>query len=685
MHDDNEAAVEGAASTTGPRDPINLGKSVEALQRLALHRRKPQIDDNRSVGTISTSYSKDHSTTFSAPNLDLHMHSPPATTPTTSRHQSPTRLTFAPSHAMELGLVGIGDHVKALPLGKFTADLPILSRDPHIPESQLSRDDSSTPKQPAPSTDMNITTEASISSEESESDSEMSRSDLDLERAASIALSRCFGVGLNRLSRPVRVIEAFSEFKDQCAEILREEESFSTIDWDDDGFSCYDVEEGADSYGNPTYDKTSNRAQQSEPRTNKRPAEDQGGDDGDDEVEQDPDQDQGPTKKGGNKRRRIGCQEHFSCPFRKRNPWRFNARDFDACANRSYKNMGDLKIHIRAEHGKQSCVYCGQPRMGEDHPPEVCLRNRQSKASPDPKTPDPEDGVDSRKDKSLRSRTSNCKIQTWHQLWKLLFPDDEEIPSHTFDPVIEHHDIAVLGCKRFVLKTAEDVMGLVHQRLGLSVQAQIGVSALQQSLEELIHKRTKDLLQGSRYADYERYRIGEASDMVQIPTPTKGKCVVPVMHNQIGTVLEDGDSPGVIVMRQPSPPGADTMLNNTSAGPKASSSAIRERLIAPKTGQALPPNTSQEIYPAPGAFMHNGSSSTSGGHQVVSLPDLQAGNDFNWADTDAQNWQGFSEDDFVDMGFGNMTTGGFFNIPSMNPDSGADYQPFGGSGNDASA
>ncbi|KAK1675511.1 hypothetical protein BDP55DRAFT_664406 [Colletotrichum godetiae] len=572
----DEDVVEHAASIRSPNELIYHGKEVEVPSKLAPRRRQFHVDDNQSVGTISTSYSKAHST-FSAPNFDFHMHSPSATTPTTSRHQSPTRLTSAPSLAMELGLVGIGEHVKALPSGKFTADLPILSRDPHLPESQLFRDGVSTP------TGANTAAETPISLQESDSDSDYCRSDLDLERAANIALSRCFGVRLNRLSRPVRVVQAFSKFKDQCTEILREEESFSTIDWDDDGFSCYDVEEGDASNGSSAYDEASNRPQQSESRTKKRPAEEQGGDDGHDEIDQNHDQNREPTRTGSSKRRRIGCPEGYSCPFRKRNPCRFNARDFDPCANRSYKDMTELKRHISAEHGNQSCTYCGQPRRGGDHPPEACLRNRQSNPNTGPKNP--EDGVDSSKDKVLRSRTAGCKIQTWRQLWNLLFPDDEEIPSQTFDPVIEHHDIAVEGCKKFVLKTVEDIMHFIHRSPFLSAQA----------LEEIVHKRTKDLLQGSKYADYERYEMEESRHIVQIPAPTKGKSTAPVMHNQVDSVVDDVESPVVIVTPQPSPQGANTIPNGTSAGLTSSSSIIRERPIAPQMEPVPAPKVSQKV------------------------------------------------------------------------------------------
>jgi hypothetical protein len=41
------------------------------------------------------------------------------------------------------------------------------------------------------------------------------------------------------------------------------------------------------------------------------------------------------------KKRRIGGD--LSCPYRKRNPRRFNVRDHEECANRSYKDISMLK------------------------------------------------------------------------------------------------------------------------------------------------------------------------------------------------------------------------------------------------------------------------------------------------------------------------------------------------------
>ncbi|KAK1519291.1 hypothetical protein CABS01_16611 [Colletotrichum abscissum] len=268
---------------------------------------------------------------------------------------------------MEVGLVSIGEQVKESTSGGLTTGLPMLCQDLHLPESQLSRDGLITP------TGINTAAMTSLSSQESDFDSDICHYYVNLERAANIALSRIFGVYLKRLENPARVVEAFSHFIDRCVNILQDEDVFSTIDWDYNGDSNYDVEEGR------------------------------------------------------------------SCPFRKRNPRKFNARDLDSCANRSYKNMTDFMYDSMGDILSRSTE-----------------SSRQSK--PDAGPQDPENGVNIRK----VALTSGNMIQTWHQLWGLLFPDDEEIPSP--------------------------------------------------------NKRTKALLQGSKYFDSERCKMEESSDMVQIST-----------------------------------------------------------------------------------------------------------------------------------------------------------------------
>jgi hypothetical protein len=57
----------------------------------------------------------------------------------------------------------------------------------------------------------------------------------------------------------------------------------------------------------------------------------------------------GDGSPGGGKRQKIwatsqpSADMHFSCPFRKRNPVRFNVRDFQSCAVQSFPDFSQLK------------------------------------------------------------------------------------------------------------------------------------------------------------------------------------------------------------------------------------------------------------------------------------------------------------------------------------------------------
>ncbi|KAK1657360.1 hypothetical protein BDP55DRAFT_638817 [Colletotrichum godetiae] len=144
---------------------------------------------------------------------------------------------------MDLMLVGMGGHIQTLPSGEFTTNLLILSQDSSLPESRLSQDGLSTP------TGVDTAAETPNSSQKADADSDNTcRSDHDLDRAADIALSHCLVLILTSSAVPFR--------NDQSAEVLHEEGLFSSIDWDDDGFSCYDVEYGHASNGSSVFDDT---------------------------------------------------------------------------------------------------------------------------------------------------------------------------------------------------------------------------------------------------------------------------------------------------------------------------------------------------------------------------------------------------------------------------------------------
>ncbi|VBB84279.1 Putative protein of unknown function [Podospora comata] len=138
---------------------------------------------------------------------------------------------------------------------------------------------------------------------------------------------------------------------------------------------------------------------------------------------------------------------NFSCPYRKRNPLRFNVRDHYVCATHSFSDMSQLKKHIRAHHppvqrnaGPFLCPRCckGFPSKNDldSHlrQPEPC------RLSVDHGGANPEDGITQKIISSLEARSLKAKIDNWKSLWKLLFPHDREIPEPAFIPVMEAFD-----------------------------------------------------------------------------------------------------------------------------------------------------------------------------------------------------------------------------------------------------
>ncbi|KAI1750286.1 hypothetical protein F4782DRAFT_548773 [Xylaria castorea] len=140
--------------------------------------------------------------------------------------------------------------------------------------------------------------------------------DLDLEQYADQFLSDKFGVSLSRLRRPHRIIYAFQQVKNN------KDSQSERVD-------------GGDTYHSTGGDHTYSIAGSSSTLAGiKRPSQDTVASEGF----------SGSSilaKTRRYKKRRI--EGDFSCPFRKRNPRRFNVRDHEQCANRSYRDISALK------------------------------------------------------------------------------------------------------------------------------------------------------------------------------------------------------------------------------------------------------------------------------------------------------------------------------------------------------
>ncbi|KAH6611755.1 hypothetical protein B0J18DRAFT_82561 [Chaetomium sp. MPI-SDFR-AT-0129] len=162
----------------------------------------------------------------------------------------------------------------------------------------------------------------------------------------------------------------------------------------------------------------------------------------------------GDRSPGAGKRQKISTAGHqatdlqFSCPFRKRNPVRFNVRESQSCAVQPFPDMPQLKRHVKNFH-KQSatlpftCQRCrcamGSQKALDDH----ISVGRDLICDPQavPSSADPEDGITAGLEEALNGRKAGSKIDSWESLWNLLFPKDHEIPEPDFMPPVELDEV----------------------------------------------------------------------------------------------------------------------------------------------------------------------------------------------------------------------------------------------------
>ncbi|KIM99970.1 hypothetical protein OIDMADRAFT_181249 [Oidiodendron maius Zn] len=426
---------------------------------------------------MSYSDSKSYDDTSSTAFRRLPTISTSLTPPPRSRSGSPVRSCIM--SAIEKDLLGIGGE-GALPINPiYRADVPTHLRTSLRPEADrdaIHPSQSSLPKRGAHITnddqfaitqprsaqqsigtdrstvygyggnpcsidDLPVVYEGVSSSDDSEEEEEV---DIALEKAADDLLSQWFGISLSRLARPIRVIYALEGVKEQCVSILQEEgqpiydhqyDQPETRDGEEESYSP----EGSLSRGDrPNGDESSLSGFRK--RWN---GENERGDGDGDRMEASAVSMTLAKSQGPKKKRRVHGE--LSCPYRKRNPLRFNVRDHNDCANKSYLDMTNLKKHLLARH-LQRCHSCSRCLEKFETSADLLSHSQHCPHSPQPQVPvqlpDPEDGFGEVIENILRSRKNRDRIDDWETLYQVLFPTDKTVPTSDFEPVFEHHEVA---------------------------------------------------------------------------------------------------------------------------------------------------------------------------------------------------------------------------------------------------
>ncbi|KAK3693120.1 hypothetical protein B0T22DRAFT_34088 [Podospora appendiculata] len=141
----------------------------------------------------------------------------------------------------------------------------------------------------------------------------------------------------------------------------------------------------------------------------------------------------------------VESRKQYPCPFRRRNPARFNIREYAHCATAPFYSLSDIRHHI-ATHHRQEGIFCRRCKVRFES--EAALdshatlpKEEMCETAPSEATGDPEDGVLDDIARRLTCENAHIDLWTWEGLCRLIFPDDEETPSSDFYPVVELAEI----------------------------------------------------------------------------------------------------------------------------------------------------------------------------------------------------------------------------------------------------
>ncbi|KAK4183737.1 hypothetical protein QBC35DRAFT_455987 [Podospora australis] len=172
-----------------------------------------------------------------------------------------------------------------------------------------------------------------------------------------------------------------------------------------------------------------------------------GMDNGDGDADDDDDDHEDRRPPNGKKQKTVDGQ-NLSCPFRKRNPTKFNVRDFQSCAVQSFPDIPQLKRHIKNFHRQRSISQFTCPRCMKDMGTQEGLishqqvdRSQMCEVRAVQSSANPEDGITSHIEDILNGRKANSKVDCWRTLWNTLFPDDTLVLDHNFVPPTELDEV----------------------------------------------------------------------------------------------------------------------------------------------------------------------------------------------------------------------------------------------------
>ncbi|KAK0648268.1 hypothetical protein B0T16DRAFT_444376 [Cercophora newfieldiana] len=210
----------------------------------------------------------------------------------------------------------------------------------------------------------------------------------------------------------------------------------------------------------------------------------------------------GHSEPGGRKKPKF---DHCPCPFRKRNPVRFNCREWEYCAKAPFKSMTELKKHIIKYHYQQElvfkCIRCRErfARMEDLETHMMVDAANICEARPGLADQRDEEIINDAVVDRLRSRTEQFD---WEKLWETLFPRDTKVPEPEFEPIVELHEVDQgyqNGWPIFQQKLSMTLETLLSIRGGLSDRDMLQCRLIMGStLENIVQEFITSFFQESR-------------------------------------------------------------------------------------------------------------------------------------------------------------------------------------------
>ncbi|KAK4447235.1 hypothetical protein QBC34DRAFT_382485 [Podospora aff. communis PSN243] len=390
------------------------------------------------------------------------------------------------------------------------------------------------------------------------------------------------------------------------------------------------------------------------PARKRRPQNSAGNGDEDDDECQDEDADEddgggaqiGPS---GQKHRKKSKTGSYACPFRKRNPLRFNVRDHEYCAKAPSKSMADLKKHLRHYHQQKEisfrCVRCHtkfptvkdcEEHMREDSTKICSTRTRAG--SPD----SPEEAISEDVEKKLCSRSEHF---TWVTLWQVLFPRDklDDIPGPDFEPPVELYEVVrEYNCGLSTLRDRisatidADAFPDAASLIGPDLQP---VLSLPENMENTFRQFMDGIFEQARLNTTESSstsggpNVQTAIDSVTTSVPTTGSRTPPSLASPrpSSTVSASTATSSGLRSLRPGPPhnGWSTPVSNGTSSPTpsrhSSRSNLNPRLASPRSNRGLyVDNVSDHGGPPSGPLPHHSMGPRPVHSTITSTPNLQS-------------------------------------------------------------